>query len=55
LESDGETDQWKLALNETAIPALPGIAKFSAVIVIALGTLIGLFAALTLQAASLGG
>ena len=45
-----------MALNETAIPALRGMSKvFLAVIVIALGTLIGLFAALTLQAASLGG
>jgi hypothetical protein len=45
-----------LALNETAIPALPGMSKgFLAVIVITLGTLIGLFAAFTLRAASLGG
>jgi hypothetical protein len=50
LESDGETEVMRRS-NETAIPALPGMSKFFlAIIVVALGTLIGLFAfaALTL-------
>jgi hypothetical protein len=44
--------------NETAIPALLGMSKcFLAIIVMALGALVGLFAfvALTLEAASHGG
>jgi|ERR1700678_2835713 hypothetical protein len=52
LESDGERRiSGKRRSNETAIPALPGMSKFFlAIIVVALGTLVGLFAftALTL-------
>jgi len=49
--TERETDCGKRRSNETAIPALPGMSKFFlAIIVVALGTLIGLFAvaALTL-------
>jgi hypothetical protein len=52
LENDGESRIVESRRsNETAIPALPGVSKFFlAIIVVALGTLIGLFAftALTL-------
>jgi hypothetical protein len=52
LENDGESRIVESRRsNETAIPALPGMSKFFlAIIVVALGTLIGLFAftALTL-------
>jgi hypothetical protein len=46
-----ERDSGKRRSNETAVSALPGMSKFFlAIIVVALGTLIGLFAfsALTL-------